>query len=144
MIVLILVFVGLGLYLMTSGDVFPGIMFALIGGGGGAIAFMVAVRRTQLVLDGASDTVTLRTRSVFGFTEKQYRLSDVDAAFLEAPQNSDSKGMFRPMLALKDGSEPAKVPVLQAYVSGRGPKRATDAINDWLALHTRRGPAQKG
>lgn len=143
MIVLILIFVGLGLFLMTSGDIVPGILFALIGGGGGAIAFMAAARRTQLVLDVATDTVTLRTRSVLGFTEKQYRLSDVDAAFLEAPQNSDSKGMFRPVLAMKDGTEPAQVPVLLAYISGRGPKRATDTINDWLARRAPVFPTRK-
>lgn len=138
MILFVLIFVGIGLrMMMTTDEVFAGIMFALIGGGLGTIAFVAFVRRTQVILDAASDTITIRARSMLGFSERQHTLSDIDCAFLEAPKNSDSKGMYRPTLLMKPGITPPKVPILQVYTSGRGPKNATEAINDWLTYRAR-------
>ena len=80
MIAVILIFVGLGLNLVISGEILPGVMFAVVGGGLGGLAFVGFVRRTQLVLDAPGDTVTLRSRSMLGYKLREFRLSEVDSA----------------------------------------------------------------
>ena len=132
MIAVILIFVGLGLNLVISGEILPGVMFAVVGGGLGGLAFVGFVRRTQLVLDAPGDTVTLRSRSMLGYKLREFRLSEVDSAFAEAPSDSDTKGVYRPVLLLKSAE---RVPILLAFTSGRGARVAAQAINDWMSVN---------
>ena len=85
----ILVFVGVGVALVLDG-IWAGLIFALGGGGIGAVVFVAFVRRVQVIFDVSSDTITIRRRSVLGYSEVQHKLSNCSGAVLE--HTASSKG----------------------------------------------------
>lgn len=126
-----LLFVGAGLFMLFDGDA-SGWLFALGGGAMGALGFALLVRRTQVIFDRPGDLVTLRQRSVFGYSERTRPLSSVERAVVENSQASDSNN-HRPALVMKPGSEERRLPLVTVYTNASGPKLMVDAINGWLA-----------
>jgi len=134
MIGFILIFVAIGLLLMSDG-VWAGLAFALVGGGLGFGAFAAFVRRVQVILDRPSDTITLRARSLLGFTEVTHSLSNLSRAVLETTTSSKGSTLYRPTLILDKGMSTGAHPVVNAYTNTTGPRRTVDAINTWLDLN---------
>lgn len=127
----ILIFVAIGLFLISE-SVWAGMLFALAGGGIGFGAFAAFVRRVQLILDRPSDTITLRARSLFGFSEIQHSLSNLSRAVLETTTSSKGSTLYRPTLILDSGMSTGTHPIVNAYTNTTGPRRTVTAINTWL------------
>ena len=69
MILMALVFLAAGMALMSSGEVFGGLMMGLIGAGVPLLIAALMVRRIRLSLDRTSGRITRTCRSVLGLTE---------------------------------------------------------------------------
>jgi hypothetical protein len=136
LILFILVFVGAGLLAATD-TLVGGLAFALIGGGLGASAFTVFVRRVMVILDADANALILRRSSVFGRSEVSHTLSDVDRAMLEETTSDSGRSLYRPSLVLSRGVSAGIHPIVDVYTNTPGPRRLVAAINDWLAAHRR-------
>ena len=128
LIVFILMFAGAGLAIVMSGE-WLGLLFGFLGGGLGMVAFAVFVRRTQVIFHRGTGKVTMRTRSVFGFSEAAHTLSDVDYAEVETSRNSEGQNTYRPVLVMRDK---ARVPLVEVFSSGDGAGQLVAAIGEWL------------
>lgn len=126
-----LVFVAIGLSQVASGQILGSLAFGLGGGLVGFIGFWAFVRRTQVILDRGYGTVTIRRRSLFGFTQEVYPLDEVTGAEVETSSGGDTD-THRPALALDGQTGPRRVPLVQVYVSGRSAERVVATIQDWL------------
>lgn len=131
LIAFILVFVAIGVGLILNGEWF-GLLFAGIGGGLGFAAFAAFVRRVQVILDRPTDTILIRSRSLFGYKQVQHDLSNLSRAVLESTSSSDGGTLYRPALVLDKGMSTGTHPIVEAYTNTRGPRRLVDAINSWL------------
>jgi len=132
MVMFILIFVGIGLGLVFTGEWF-GMFFAVVGGGLGFGAFAAFVQRVQVIFDVTSDAIIMRRRSLFGYKQVQHKLSDLQAAELEETTGSKGGRMYRPVLVLKSGMSKGRHPVIHSYTNTGGPRRMVEAINSWLA-----------
>jgi len=133
----ILAFAGAGLGMLSQGGslVWPGLLSVLAGGGIGAAAFCVFVRRVQVIFDRRGGSIVIRHLSVFGYQEVEHRLADLSHAEVESMtsrRQGRTRTLYRPVLVLDAGLTPGRHPVVQAFTSGRGPQRLSDAINAWL------------
>ena len=126
----ILVFAGAGLFMLSQG-IGSGLVFLLGGGGLGLGAFAAFVRRVQVIFDRPGDSITIRRRSVFGYTQDRYPLSGLVRAELEETRSEGTR-VFRPVLVLGDRGGARRVPVVLSYTSTAGPQRIVDAVNAWL------------
>ncbi|PCH75254.1 MAG: hypothetical protein COC12_01470 [Rhodobacteraceae bacterium] len=131
LIIFILIFVGAGLLVMTE-EFWIGLLFAGFGGGIGLGAFVAFVSRVQLILDRPTNSVTLRARSLFGFSEVRHALSDLTRAELDSTTESKGGTLYRPALVLTGGMSAGTHPILNAYTNGTSPQRMVAAINTWL------------
>ncbi|WP_170350328.1 MULTISPECIES: hypothetical protein [Ruegeria] len=137
LVLFILIFVGLGLFLMTEGGeaILFGLIFALGGGGLGFGAFCAFVRRVQVILDRDKDSIVIRRHSVFGYDAVEHMLSNLSHAEIETTISRSNKGsstLYRPVLILDKGMSAGRHPIVEAYSSGRGAHRLVDAVNEWL------------
>lgn len=137
LVLFILIFVGLGLFLMTEGGeaILFGLIFALGGGGLGFGAFCAFVRRVQVILDRDKDSIVIRRHSVFGYDAVEHMLSNLSHAEIESTISRSNKGsstLYRPVLILNKGMSAGRHPIVEAYSSGRGAHRLVDAVNGWL------------
>lgn len=136
LVLFILFFVGAGLLVVADGELL-GLLFAGMGGGLGFGAFAVFVVRVQVIFDRVEGVVVMRSRSVFGYTEVRHDLADLDGAVLEETTGSKGGPLYRPTLVFARGMSAGRHPVVTAYTNGRGPGRAVEAINRWLAAGER-------
>ncbi|WP_170507359.1 hypothetical protein [Ruegeria arenilitoris] len=137
LVLFILIFVGLGFFLMTDGGeaILFGLIFALGGGGLGFGAFCAFVRRVQVILDRDKDSIVIRRQSVFGYDAVEHVLSNLSHAEIESTISRSNKGsstLYRPVLILNKGMSAGRHPIVEAYSSGRGAHRLVDAVNEWL------------
>jgi hypothetical protein len=137
MIIFILAFVGPGLLLASTGgeNIFFGLLFAVVGGGLGATAFALFVRRVQVILDRSADQILVQRRSVFGYQVIEHKLSNLSHAETETTtsrSNGKTRTLYRSVLILRDGMSAGRHPVAETYSSGSGAQRLTDAVNEWL------------
>ena len=126
-----LVFVAIGL--ANLGPT-PGMGAAFIGGGlfFGVVFNMVFTRRTQLILDRPANKVELRRRSWFGYSRLSWELQYLQEAVVQTSRSGDTD-THRAALVISGGMDAGVFPVTLVYSSGRGAKRARDAINGWLS-----------
>ena len=132
--IFIMAFVIPGVMLTFMGE-WAGLIFAFGGGGLGFGGMCVFVERLQVILDGRTQTATLRRRTILGHSETVLPLADVLRAMTETTTSSKSRQtLYRPALVLDDDSGQGEFrrPVTQVYSSGRGAGRVVRAINGWL------------
>ena len=145
LILFIMVFVGAGLALVLDGELF-GLLFVLGGGGIGLVAFAAFVRRVQVILDRPTDSITIRSRTLFGYSQVQHQLSNLSRAVLESTMSSKGNTLHRPTLVLTKGMSAGNHPIVAAYSNTGGAGRVVTAINNWLDAAPVRGqldsPAQ--
>jgi len=128
---MILIFAAIGFGLLGNGEIIGGIMFFGGGVGIGGLSFWAFVRQTQLWLDRASGQFVLRERSVGGMTEITGPLADIKEAILQTSHGS--KGGVTRRAALRCvGKTNRIIPLTGVYTNGAGPRRAAQAVNDWL------------
>ncbi|MBV0910966.1 hypothetical protein [Anianabacter salinae] len=136
-VIFILIFAGVGLFLLTEG-IIAGLVFLLGGGGLGLGAFWAIVRRVQVILDGASDTLILRRASIFGRSEERHPLGKLQRADIETSTSRDSDGnpsrLQRVALVFDEG----RLPLSESYSSGSGHLNVARQVNAWL--DARRSP----
>jgi hypothetical protein len=131
LILFILAFVGAGLLVATEEPLF-GIPFALFGGGIGAVCFVAFVRRVQVILDCTSNLITIRTQSLYAYSEETHPLSQLNKAVLETTNSSLKHGnnspMYRPSLDIGGSLHP----MVESYTNTGGPARLVNAVNTWI------------
>lgn len=135
----ILVFVGVGLAILLSGE-WMGLVPMLVGGGLGLAAFAVFVRRVQVVFHRPEGYVEFRRRNLFGGRSERFELGDVVAAEIEESRSNEGGATWRVVVLIDAGRGPARrEPVTLAYSNGRGHHRAAEAINRWLGVDEEAG-----
>ena len=110
---------------LFAGAFFPALFFAIFAGGL-ALAMRLAVRRVQVIFDRTASTITERSRGFEGYREVVHPLGDLSHAIKEGYDSA------RCVLVFHKGMSQGHHPITQYSSGGRGPKRVTDAINDWL------------
>ena len=122
----ILLFVGVGIGLVLSGEIF-GLLFAIGGGGVGGLCFALMVRRVQVILDRPTGTLVIRRRSVLGYSEVRHDLADLSGAILEETRSSKGSTLRRPTLVLDRGMSQGRHPVVATYM-----QRKAGDYDRWL------------
>lgn len=147
LILFILVFVGAG-FLVATGEeenLWFGVLFGGLGGGLGAIAFCVFVRRVQIIFDQSDDKITIRRQSVFGYSSDTHALADLTHVEVEETtsiQDGHRSTLYRATLVLDKstsagGGSETRIPIVAAYVGGPGAERLAQRINTWLPATNR-------
>ena len=139
----ILLFVGVGIGLVLSGEIF-GLLFAIGGGGVGGLCFALMVRRVQVILDRPTGTLVIRRRSVLGYSEVRHDLADLSGAILEETRSSKGSTLRRPTLVLDRGMSQGRHPVVATYTNTGGPRKLVQAVNQWLQAHGPRATVDSG
>jgi hypothetical protein len=109
-----------------------GLLFGIFGSGIGFMTFFMIARRIQLILDRTNGTVTLRRRTLLGYSEIVHDLADLTEAILEETRSSKGSRLYRPSLSLT-GMSAGIHPIITVYTNSPGPAKAVRTINDWLA-----------
>ncbi len=134
-----LTFVAIGLLTLTQH--WAGLIFVFVGGGMGVGAMGVFVERLQLILDARAQTLTLRSRTMFRYTERVFPLADVIRAETETGRSNSRNGvnsgqtLSRPVFVIRDKSGTdgtVTKPVTAVLSSGTGAATVTGAVNEWL------------
>lgn len=129
LIVCIVACAAAGLALVAQGEV-VGLATVLAGAGVPLGIFALAIKRDQVIFDASAGTATVQRRTLLAYRSRTYPLDVVRRAVVE--EFSDTA---RTTLTFHDAT-PA-YPLVEAYVSGNGPRQAADAINDWMRAHRR-------
>lgn len=129
LIVCIVACAAAGLALIAQGEV-VGLATVAVGAGVPLGIFALAVKRDQVIFDAHAGTATVQRRTLLRYRSMTYPLDIVRRAEVE-----DFSDTARPMLTFHDTTPP--YPLVEAYVSGNGPRQAADAINDWMRGYRR-------
>ncbi|MFL4469886.1 hypothetical protein ACERZ8_08435 [Tateyamaria armeniaca] len=129
LIVCIVACAAAGLALMAQGEV-AGLITVAAGAGVPLGIFALAIKRDQVIFDASAGTLTVQRRTLLSYRAATYPLAVVRRA--EVEEFSDTA---RATLTFHDTTPP--YPMVEAYVSGNGPRHAADAINDWLRSYRR-------
>ncbi|MEW9918383.1 hypothetical protein AB2B41_02110 [Marimonas sp. MJW-29] len=125
-----LTFFGIGMANLGS-DPGMGALFVACGLGIAVGFNMIFVRRTQLILDRSRDLVELRRRSWSGYSLMTWQLRYLERAVVQTSRSGDND-THRAALVISGGMDAGTHPVTLVYSSGRGARRAAEAVNGWL------------
>ncbi|WP_299722822.1 hypothetical protein [uncultured Tateyamaria sp.] len=128
-IVCIVACAAAGLALLAQGEV-AGLITVAAGAGVPLGIFALAIKRDQVIFDASAGTVTVQRRTLLAYKSRTYPLDVVRRA--EVEEFSDTA---RATLTFHDTTPP--YPLVEAYVSGNGPRQAADTINDWMRSYRR-------
>ncbi len=125
-----LIFFGIGLANVRAE---PGMGIAFIAGGLAiAVGFnMIFIRRTQLILDRPRNLVELRRKGWLNYVSMTWELQYLTRADVQSSSSGDTN-TYRAALQISGGMDAGTHPITLVYSSGRGAKRAANAINRWL------------
>ena len=129
LIICIIACAAAGLVLIAAGET-SGLLTVLLGAGVPLGIFAMTVKRDQVIFDAHAGDVTVQRRTLFKYQNAVHRLEVVRGAEVD-----DFSDTARPVLTFHDSSAP--YPLVEAYMSGNGPRRSVDAINDWLRAYRR-------
>lgn len=107
-----------------------------------SIFIVVFARRDDLILDRRHNLLELRHSTLRGRKRVQHKLEHLQKAELQSTYSRNNGTMYRLALVLNGGMDAGTHPVTPVYTGGKGPKRAVDAINAWLAQDVDSGPSQ--
>ncbi|WP_372610587.1 hypothetical protein [Aquicoccus sp.] len=131
LIVFILIFVGVGLGLVLDG-VWQGLIFLVVGGGMGAAAFFLFVRRVQLVFYRPEGWVEIRRANILRHSRVRHTIDEISRAVVEESAGK-SGPLYRVALEIDQGQSAGRHPLSLAFSSIGDHHAIADAINDWLA-----------
>ncbi|WP_299612969.1 hypothetical protein [uncultured Tateyamaria sp.] len=129
LIVCIIACAAAGLGLLAAGET-AGLLTVLFGAGIPLGIFAMAIKRDQVIFDANAGTVTLQRRTLFRYKNAVHSLDTVRRADVE-----DFSDTARPVLTFQDDTAP--YPLVEAFLSGNGPRRSAMAVNDWLCSYRR-------
>lgn len=129
MIICIVACAAAGLVLIAAGES-SGLPTVLLGAGVPLGIFAMAIKRDQVIFDAQAGTVTVQRRTLFTYHNAIHSLQTVHQAELETFSDT-----ARPILTFHDATPPYAL--VEAYLSGNGPRQSTNAINDWLKAYRR-------
>lgn len=129
LIMCIIACVAAGLALLAAGET-AGLPTVVLGAGIPLGIFAMAIKRDQVIFDAQAGTVTLQRRTLFKYRNAIHALDTVRRAEVQ-----DFSDTARPILMFHDVTPP--YPLVEAYLSGNGPRRSAQAINDWLRSYRR-------
>ena len=129
LIVCIVACAAAGLALTAQGEV-VGLATVAVGAGVPLGIFALAIKRDQVIFDAATGTATVQRRTLLSYRAATYPLDMVRRAEVETFSDT-----ARTTLTFHDTTPP--YPLIEAYISGNGPRQAADAINDWLRAQRR-------
>ncbi|WP_299146964.1 hypothetical protein [uncultured Tateyamaria sp.] len=135
LIVCIIACAAAGLALLAQGEV-VGLATVAAGAGVPLGIFALAIKRDQVIFDASAGTATVQRRTLLRYHSATFPLDTVRRA--EVEEFSDTA---RPTLTFHD-TTPA-YPLIEAYVSGNGPRQAADEINNWMR-NARRSATRNG
>lgn len=130
MIIFILVFTGIGLTAISTGDLW-GVAFIIIGAGLGMAAFWAFVRRVQVVFFRPQGWVEVRRRSLTSANKVRHALDEVERAAVQT-QYSDGSTLYRVELQFSKGQSQGSHPLTQHYTNAGNHQDVANAINTWL------------
>ncbi|KAA0917660.1 hypothetical protein FLO80_06405 [Aquicoccus porphyridii] len=131
LIVFILVFVGVGLGLILEG-IWHGLIFLVVGGGMGAVAFVLFVRRVQVVFYRPEGWVEIRRANALRHSRVRHTIDEISRAVVE--QSAGKNGtLYRVVLEIDHGQSAGRHPLSLAYSNIGDHRGVAHAINDWLA-----------
>lgn len=126
----ILLFVAIGLSMLSSGEM-AGWFVLLFGGGMGVVAFMAFVRRVQAVFHRSEGWVEIRRANVLRRQTVRHELHEVSRAVVQELSGKDGPTR-RVALIFDDGPSAGTHPLRLAYTNYGNPQGVADAINAWL------------
>ncbi len=134
-----LTFAAIGLLTLTQH--WAGLIFLFVGGGLGLGAMAVFVERLQVILDARAQTLTVRSRTIFRYSETVIPLDHVLRAETETGRSNSRNGVNSPQslsrvtFIIRVGSgtgTTTTLPLTPVMSSGKGAATVTHAVNDWL------------
>lgn len=129
LIVCIVACAAAGLALLAGGSV-AGLLTVCVGAGIPLSIFALAIKRDQVILDAQTGRATVQRRTLLAYHSATYPLDMLRR--VEVETFSDTA---RPVLTFHDATLP--YPLVEAYVSGNGPREAAETINDWIRSYRR-------
>jgi hypothetical protein len=130
------VFTCMGLLILASGAIFPGIAFLVVGLLITSVGTFVFIRRVQVIFDRPNNLLEIRRKSVSGMDVVKHELSDFSHAVVQRNRMRSANGQprqpaYRAVLVLDKGMSAGDHPVTQMYHTGSGADRMAEAINTW-------------
>ncbi|MDU8927574.1 hypothetical protein RXV86_09275 [Alisedimentitalea sp. MJ-SS2] len=129
--VFILVFTGIGIGLLSSGELM-GLVPLAVGLVMAPLFLYIFARRVQVVFYRPEGWVEIRRANLRGTSKIRYDIEEIQRAILESTQ-SDSSTLYRVTLMVEKGGVAGPVPLTQAYSNIGKHRQVTDAINAWLS-----------
>lgn len=122
-----------GLVNLLGGEVLTGLILLVGLNGALYLGYLALSERTVLVLDKRAELVTIRRESRFRARSDNYPLETLDSAELDRSNTSaESRTTSKVMLVFRNTRPATRIPLSGWGVSGDGPGRIADEINDWL------------
>ena len=130
-IMFVLIFVGVGLSMVLSGE-WAGLFFIFGGGSMGLLSFWAFVRRAQAVFSVDQNSVDLRERTIFRYKSVRHSLKEISRAIVEVSHSGDNGPTRRLALQIDAGQSAGTHPVTLAYSNYGKHHAVADTINAWL------------
>lgn len=119
--------------LLFSGAIVGGILVGLVSVVIFPFTLYFIVQRVQVILETATQSMTIRKRTFLGYTNVIHDLRHLSHAELDTNHDSDDNTETHcPVFVLTGGMSQGRHNMTAAYHSGHGPKRIVDAVNTWL------------
>lgn len=122
-----------GLVNLIGGEILTGLILLVGLNGALYLGYVALSERTVLTLDKRAGLVTIRRESRFRARADDYPLEALDSAELDRSNTSaESRTTSKVMLVFRNTRPATRIPLSGWGVSGDGPGRIADEINDWL------------
>jgi hypothetical protein len=122
----------IGIGMVAAGQPWGGGTFILGGIFAGLLLLWLFARHTQVWLDRGTGVAALRVRTIFGYREKSFPLSDLKRAETCMSRGAQGQYLYGPALVF-GGQTKTKLPIIDPYTSKPTAEVTTATINAWLA-----------
>ncbi|WP_145953468.1 hypothetical protein [Oceaniglobus indicus] len=122
-----------GLVNLLGGEIMTALILLLGLNGAFLLGYAAISERTVLTLDKTSGRATVARESKFRARSDDYPLDALDSAELDRSHTSgESRSTSKVLLVFRNTRPATRIPLSGWGVSGDGPGRIADEINDWL------------
>lgn len=122
-----------GLVNLLGGEVMTGLILLVGLNGAFLLGYAALSERTILTLDKQAGLVTIHRDSRFRARTDNYPLDALDSAELDRSHTSaESRSTSKVILVFRNTRPATRIPLSGWGVSGDGPGKVADEINDWL------------